>query len=660
MKKILLLLALSVCFLSKAQLPFPIGNTQVHQYGAGKYLDTKLIGDSTSFETQQNHFSFNKPIKQGKDTVSSKSYVRGLVSKNYLYVSKKEGSLYTEIQTAIDALPSTGGTVYVDIVDTANRYNSFTINKDNVSVIGISPTEYNPSTNMLLGRGALVTGGSTCYGSNCKIENLTFKNNYSGTPVGAFGTGSSVETIPITNFQAINCRFVGYSITAASHGLLVENVDGAVINNCKAYRAYHNFAIRSQNVSCNNLYSWDAHASGLIIKAGLLTTVRQTLKNIQINNLTVGFTNPTANGTGLIIQTKDASTSLKNINISNIYIKNAPLYGVDINSEYASPEKINISNIQIDSAKYYGIRVTQCSGLNISNFSINNTPTAFISLMATNQSIGLNLSNGLVNACNSSIYLKKTDYFNISNIKCVGKSSSTGINIDSCNYGSITNCDVKSYSVGVYNNFPTGKISLINNSITSNTTNLSGVFTPIIDPLTSSITTSASTLGATSVTNADGTLFRSTQSITTTPTDGLYCFQNTDATSGIPSRYSPSMSFLGRAWNTTAVASKSNAMQIYLRPVNGSTTTPLLVIANKTVDGVTNTTDLVTLNSSGVLNVTGSVTTPSVSCSPTISSGIAAPSTTPAKVGNVYVDTTNKKIYFSTGTASSADWTIVN
>jgi hypothetical protein len=40
--------------------------------------------------------------------------------------------------------------------------------------------------------------------------------------------------------------------------------------------------------------------------------------------------------------------------------------------------------------------------------------------------------------------------------------------------------------------------------------------------------------------------------------------------------------------------------------------------------------------------------------------GTAAPTTTPAAVGLEFIDTTNKKIYKSTGTASSADWTILN
>lgn len=40
--------------------------------------------------------------------------------------------------------------------------------------------------------------------------------------------------------------------------------------------------------------------------------------------------------------------------------------------------------------------------------------------------------------------------------------------------------------------------------------------------------------------------------------------------------------------------------------------------------------------------------------------GTAAPATTPVSVGDHYIDTTNKKEYVATGTASSADWTILN
>lgn len=43
-----------------------------------------------------------------------------------------------------------------------------------------------------------------------------------------------------------------------------------------------------------------------------------------------------------------------------------------------------------------------------------------------------------------------------------------------------------------------------------------------------------------------------------------------------------------------------------------------------------------------------------------ITIGTAAPSITPTSVGQIFVDTTNKKAYVSTGTSSSTDWTILN
>ena len=39
-----------------------------------------------------------------------------------------------------------------------------------------------------------------------------------------------------------------------------------------------------------------------------------------------------------------------------------------------------------------------------------------------------------------------------------------------------------------------------------------------------------------------------------------------------------------------------------------------------------------------------------------VSSGAGAPSSTPASVGDIYVDTTALKMYFASGTASSEDW----
>jgi hypothetical protein len=40
--------------------------------------------------------------------------------------------------------------------------------------------------------------------------------------------------------------------------------------------------------------------------------------------------------------------------------------------------------------------------------------------------------------------------------------------------------------------------------------------------------------------------------------------------------------------------------------------------------------------------------------------GTATPTTTPAKVGLLFIDTTNATVYISTGTTDSGDWTPLN
>lgn len=51
---------------------------------------------------------------------------------------------------------------------------------------------------------------------------------------------------------------------------------------------------------------------------------------------------------------------------------------------------------------------------------------------------------------------------------------------------------------------------------------------------------------------------------------------------------------------------------------------------------------------------------PNKSTTPAIYVGAGAPSFSPPKVGDEYIDTTNKKVYFSTATATSASWLVVN
>ena len=45
---------------------------------------------------------------------------------------------------------------------------------------------------------------------------------------------------------------------------------------------------------------------------------------------------------------------------------------------------------------------------------------------------------------------------------------------------------------------------------------------------------------------------------------------------------------------------------------------------------------------------------------PTILTGVAAPTSTPKKIGDIFIDTALAQVYMSTGNSSSGDWTLLN
>lgn len=45
---------------------------------------------------------------------------------------------------------------------------------------------------------------------------------------------------------------------------------------------------------------------------------------------------------------------------------------------------------------------------------------------------------------------------------------------------------------------------------------------------------------------------------------------------------------------------------------------------------------------------------------PHVFTGTAPPSTTPLKIGDIFVDTTNKRVYIAVGTSAAGDWELMN
>jgi uncharacterized protein (TIGR02145 family) len=113
----------------------------------------------------------------------------------------------------------------------------------------------------------------------------------------------------------------------------------------------------------------------------------------------------------------------------------------------------------------------------------------------------------------------------------------------------------------------------------------------------------------------------------------------------------------GQLGLTGAYNPVANFVGIALPQITNATNTTSLLLGTRTIPS----------GNYGIYDMTGypsylsgPITTSSVSCSPTISSGTSVPTTTPVKVGDMFIDTSAKKIYVATGTTSSSDWTILN
>jgi hypothetical protein len=131
------------------------------------------------------------------------------------------------------------------------------------------------------------------------------------------------------------------------------------------------------------------------------------------------------------------------------------------------------------------------------------------------------------------------------------------------------------------------------------------------------------------------------QSTTSAISVGQYLCGQGAASVGIPVRVSPTLNFAGQAWNTTATAAtKQNAVDLYLLPVSGATTSGRFICKNATVDGNANLTELFSVTTGGAfaipgsLAVTGASTLGTLTCSP-------AASATPAINGQLTFEATS-------------------
>lgn len=114
--------------------------------------------------------------------------------------------------------------------------------------------------------------------------------------------------------------------------------------------------------------------------------------------------------------------------------------------------------------------------------------------------------------------------------------------------------------------------------------------------------------GSTNFTYISSIVAVSRNGITTGTLPALRLQNTTAATAGVQVQHAPTLDFLGTAWNTTAVASRTARMIQEMRPVAGANPTASLLWRTSVDTGTPSYTTLMTLNTSG-LAVTPAINT---------------------------------------------------
>ena len=114
------------------------------------------------------------------------------------------------------------------------------------------------------------------------------------------------------------------------------------------------------------------------------------------------------------------------------------------------------------------------------------------------------------------------------------------------------------------------------------------------------------------------------------------------STALIPIRYSPTFTWTAVSWNTTSTSSVSNTIDSYLIPTTGSSTSATLVFANRTVDGVANSTTLFSCTTGGVFTIPGKLVLTSANAYAT---DAAADADAALPSGSIYTITGSRAVY---------------
>lgn len=197
---------------------------------------------------------------------------------------------YSDLKSAIDALPVFGGTVFVPIGNHFAgdwNYNTDYMSKANISIVGQKMPTWNDDASALTG-GSVIEGRFNVFAHNFSVENVGFdmgKNviadRYGGAdtltanhPLGgtwdAFAFAQPNMSTPLAQrrgFRAENVIALCKQSLTVGHAFLAEGFDGGYIDNVIGIYSIHATVIKSQNVRVGSIAGYMASGEGLIIKS---------------------------------------------------------------------------------------------------------------------------------------------------------------------------------------------------------------------------------------------------------------------------------------------------------------------------------------------------------------------------------------------------------
>lgn len=390
-------------------------------------------------------------------------------------------------------------------------------------------------------------------------------------------------------------------------GLQITNTNVRVIQTVNQSRpAIHFFSGNFENLNISNTSVYGTHFSNPIIKVD---------SNVTINNLTIRDFSSTSIDT----------TSLSDFNI-------------------AGGSTTNINNFLIDGYKFKSVNKKTLSKIFDFSFKSNNLSVLNSSIDSSN--VSLRLTNSTIKN------LSLNNNFNIqSDSGTVIKSSTIdSLNLNGTYFKDAANLAFTKDAASTISSIITPvKLKQVNDATTSNPVQYksNGVvysiaITPIIvAPYTSTTAPQISYPGS--------------------PTSGIYLYSNFMGFSslGISKFFFQNVSNRGFVlssdlpfcWATSTDAS-SSAPDIYFT----RTAAKELTLSSNQSTGIAK----IKYASTPTYTASDNLTLVNAGSVPIINSGAGAPTSIPVKIGDDYLDLTNKKYYKAFGTSSSSDWIIQN